>query len=133
MWINDDKGNELISWRKANHIHKWFVDNIQNGNDDCGNGEIKNGYEVTIEKLMLLLDTINKVLGETDKEKMINHLLGAKFDIEKAEELLPTQSGFFFGGTDYDEYYVDDLIRTKEFLDNLLPKLKGKVYYHSSW
>ena len=22
-------------WRKANHIHKWFVDNVQNGEDDC--------------------------------------------------------------------------------------------------
>jgi hypothetical protein len=22
---------ELGYWRKANHIHKWFVDNVQNG------------------------------------------------------------------------------------------------------
>ena len=22
-------------WRKANHIHQWFVENIQDGNDDC--------------------------------------------------------------------------------------------------
>jgi len=24
-------------WRKANHIHSWFVENCQNGEDDCGN------------------------------------------------------------------------------------------------
>ena len=23
-------------WRKANQIHAWFVDNVQQGNDDCG-------------------------------------------------------------------------------------------------
>jgi len=22
-------------WRKANHIHAWFVENVQNGVDDC--------------------------------------------------------------------------------------------------
>ena len=22
-------------WRKANQIHKWFVDNCQNGRDEC--------------------------------------------------------------------------------------------------
>jgi hypothetical protein len=22
-------------WRKANAIHRWFVDNVQDGNDDC--------------------------------------------------------------------------------------------------
>ena len=30
-------------------------------------------------------------------------------DNSKAEELLPTCSGFFFGSTDYDEYYFEDL------------------------
>ncbi len=26
---------EVAQWRKANSIHKWFVDNVQNGKDDC--------------------------------------------------------------------------------------------------
>ena len=26
---------EVGYWRKANAIHKWFVDNVQDGNDDC--------------------------------------------------------------------------------------------------
>ncbi len=30
-------------------------------------------------------------------------------DPSKAEELLPTQSGFFFGGTEYDEYYMNSI------------------------
>ena len=27
---------EVGYWRKANAIHKWFVDHVQNGQDDCG-------------------------------------------------------------------------------------------------
>jgi len=127
MWLNDNKGKELFYWRKANAIHKWFVENVQNGIDECKD------YKVTKEQLKKLLDTISEVLGKTPKERLINHLTGDNFDIEKAKELLPTTDGFFFGGTEYDEDYVEDLIRTKEFLEELLPKLKGKVIYSASW
>jgi len=34
---------EVGYWRKANHIHKWFVDNVQNGVDECLT------YQVSIE------------------------------------------------------------------------------------
>lgn len=54
---------EVGYWRKANQIHNWFVQNIQNGEDDCGN------YSVDKEKLQELLETINKILNEKDKTK----------------------------------------------------------------
>ena len=41
---------EIIYWRKANAIHKWFVENVQEGVDDCGE------YEVTVEQLTELRD-----------------------------------------------------------------------------
>jgi hypothetical protein len=103
---------EVGYWRKANHIHYWFVENVQNGNDDCGN------YWVSREKLEELLNVCNKVL--TDKSR--------------AEELLPTQSGFFFGGTDYDEYYFDDVIDTKRICEECLSDETADDFeYHSSW
>ncbi|HUS49320.1 MAG TPA: hypothetical protein VMZ91_04100, partial [Candidatus Paceibacterota bacterium] len=102
-------GVELIDWRKSNMIHKWFVDNVQNGNDDC------NDYPVTIDNLKELISVIDEILGITIKEKIV-HSLKDGFDKEKAEELLPTQSGFFFGSTDYDEYYLEDLKRTQKVL-----------------
>lgn len=37
-------------WRKANQIHKWFVDNVQDGNDDC------KSYYVSTEDLEKLLN-----------------------------------------------------------------------------
>ena len=68
-------------WRKANAIHKWFVDNVQEGEDDCKT------YWVSCGHLTKLLQDVTKVLD--------NHQL--------AKEILPAESGFFFGPTDYDD------------------------------
>ena len=104
---------EAAYWRKANAIHKWFVDNVQDGRDDCGT------YYVDREKLRELRDTCQQVLDD--------HSL--------AENLLPTRDGFFFGGTEYGEYYYEDLKYTVEQIDKLLDdKYKGFDFeYHSSW
>jgi len=103
---------ELIYWRKANAIHKWFVDNVQEGKDDCKN------YYVADEQLRKLLNLIEKVLKNR----------------ELAGELLPTQKGFFFGGEEYDEYYWGELERTQKELNNLLISgMEESFYYQSSW
>ena len=100
-------------WRKANQIHKWFVDNVQDGKDDCGT------YYVSQEQLKSLRDVCQRVLENRNL----------------ANVLLPSQGGFFFGGTDYDQGYYDDLKDTVEQLDKLLdPKYQcWEFSYHSSW
>lgn len=102
-------------WRKANAIHKWFVDNVQDGVDDCGN------YPVYREQLEQLYASVCEVLE----------------DNSKAPELLPTQGGFFFGDTSYDEWYFSDLKETKTILSKILnnPELNKNwdFEYHSSW
>lgn len=45
-------------WRKANSIHKWFVDNVQNGEDDCGT------YEISIDTLRKLRAVCVRVLDK---------------------------------------------------------------------
>ena len=48
----------------------------------------------------------------TDKEDIddiISRCERVLADHSLANELLPTQSGFFFGGTDYDDYYFSDV------------------------
>jgi MoxR-like ATPase len=104
---------EVAYWRKVNEIHAWFVKNVQNGVDDCGD------YYVSREELQELLETVSKVLK--------NHKLAA--------ELLPTQSGFFFGDTDYDQYYYEDLADTKKMLTEIVAEgeATGSYYYCSSW
>jgi hypothetical protein len=98
-------------WRKANAIHKWFVDYVQGGTDDCGE------YSVSPQHLQLLRDTCQQVL---DKPKL-------------AGKLLPPEAGFFFGTTEITDYYFDDLRETVKGLDKLL-KLDGlAITYQSSW
>lgn len=102
-------------WRKANQIHNWFVEHVQDGVDDCCYH-----HEVTKEDLEELLDTCHEVL--------CNHDL--------AELRLPTQCGFFFGCTEYDEYYFDDLKNTIDIITKILETTdfdKEMIYYVSSW
>jgi len=107
---------EVGYWRKANAIHKWFVDNVQDGNDDCRD------YYVSIEKLEDLLDTCKKVMPR------------GKLNYDKALELLPPESGFFFGSTDIDKYYEEDIKKTIKILKEALKESKeGSFYYTSSW
>lgn len=102
-------------WRKANHIHQWFVENVQDGEDDC------KYYHVTREQLTELAELCERVYKSGDPDL--------------AEELLPTASGFFFGDTQYDEYYFEETARTAKHLGMLLANTPEDVdfYYTSSW
>ena len=104
---------DSIYWRKANQIHAWFVANVQDDVDDC-----RETY-VEYEKLKELLELCKQV--QTD------HSL--------AEELLPTQSGFFFGSTEYDEDYFADIQYTIEELEKILSENNedSNFYYRSCW
>jgi len=102
---------EIGYWRKANQIHNWFVENVQNGEDNC-----RPSY-VDREKLKELLELCEEVME----------------DNSKAEELLPTASGFFFGGTEYDEWYFKDIEKTIQILKEALKEERGDFYYEASW
>ena len=99
-------------WRKANQIHKWFVENVQSGTDDCGY------YDVSRQDLIDLKEICNTVIANK----------------ELASTTLPTESGFFFGATEYDDWYYNDLSETVEMLDKALNLGKEWDFeYHSSW
>jgi len=109
-----DYTNELAYWRKANHIHSWFVKNVQNNTDECI------AHQVSEEQLEELLRVCKEVLK----------------DHSKADELLPTQNGFFFGSTQYDEYYFGAIEETIETIGGILDNFdfkNEKLYYDSSW
>lgn len=104
-----------IYWRKVNSIHQWFVDNCGNGEDNCQE------MYVSDEKLRELLDVVTTVL----KSK----------NVAVAQEMLPTQAGFFFGSQDYDEYYWGDLEYTQKELERIFAEgVEGvSFYYQASW
>jgi len=106
---------EIGYWRKENAIHKWFVEHVQDGIDDCNYHR-----EVTAEDLKELRDVCHEVLCNPDL----------------ANKLLPTQGGFFFGSLGYDEWYIEGLRCTIEICDQALATTdfeKQMIYYCSSW
>jgi len=98
-------------WRKANAIHRWFVDNVQNGIDECERND------VTLEELLQLRGLCQKVLDAVPPEDADDDAIEAfkKF----ADETLPSQRGFFFGPTEYDDWYLGDLRHTIEQIDTI--------------
>lgn len=138
---------EVGYWRKANAIHNWFVENVQDGIDDC---DYHN--EVTEENLIELKDLCHEVIVSSKMMKAgvsngistdengntVQHYYEGDVieDPSVAENLLPTSSGFFFGSTDYDEWYINDLKETIEICDKLLKTTDFEtqmIYYCSSW
>ena len=128
----DIESVEIGYWRKFNALHDYIVSNFSNGKDDCRPIGLGSG---AVAQILEVLEKVNK-------------------DNSKAEELLPTASGFFFGSTEYDEWYFKDVERSIEIfreareileLDN--PPLKGteeimsgnnpwcfrEVIYQASW
>lgn len=104
---------EVGYWRKANAIHDWFVKHVQEGVDDC------KSYYVDREHLEELKQTCEKVLA----------------DPSLANSLLPTASGFFFGSTEYDDWYFENVKDTVAIVDHALALLDDRwdMEYQSSW
>lgn len=101
-------------WRKANQVHQWFVDNVQDGIDNCAE------YYVSREKLQELRDLCAQVL--------------ASKNAEVAEEMLPTATGFFFGSVEIDEWYWHDVQDTIDIIDRCMQMPQGWEFkYQSSW
>lgn len=99
-------------WRKFNALHSWFVKNVQGEVDDCGS------YIVEERHLQIL----NMELKSITKENI--------------KDILPTQKGFFFGGTDYDDYFWADIESLKAFVTYALTQVNFRertLIYHASW
>ena len=139
---------ESMYWRKASHIHQWFVDNVQNGKDDCGT------YYVSEDKLRELLTACKRVLEKFELvEEEIREV--AVYDKEHHDglalreprtvlkdnavvtRLLPRQPGFFFGSEEYNGAYLQDIQETRDWLVRILAESEGgaraSIYYSSSW
>lgn len=103
---------DAMYWRKANAIHNWFVNNVQDGEDECQE------HYVSKEQLVELSTICKQAL------------------LELNAELLPPTAGFFFGSTEIDEWYWDDLRKTADGIDGLLANPATEhwdFYYRSSW
>ena len=137
----------VASLEKANQIHAWFVNNIQNGVDN------NSYYFVTEDDFLELKDICEEVLElnpyNLDKDSYLlyyssNNLIEkgiiTKEQYSKLEtelnKILPTKEGFFFGPIDYALSYFLNVKNTLEMLTKILDNadFENEVYlYHSSW
>jgi len=133
-------------WRKANAVHRWFVEKVQGGRDEC------QGSPVSREQLgelraacLLVLDSVETVDGNVSTGT--TYYPGGKVEHNTrpgrvvaqpgvAAAVLPTQGGSFFGKTDYDDDYITDLRETAALIDRVLgnPALADCEFeYRASW
>tara|TARA_R100001443_G_C3354788_1_gene177684 strand:+ start:343 stop:816 length:474 start_codon:yes stop_codon:yes gene_type:complete len=110
-----DISTQVAYWRKANHIHRWFVHNIQRGQDD------KKEYIVPKESLEELAETCKAAIRAYNDN-----------DHEKVNYLLPPGEGFYFGSTEIDQWYLKDTKYTLEICNKLLETNDDADYYYRS-
>lgn len=107
-------------WRKANAIHNWFVTECAGGKDDC-----KPVY-VSFDKLRELRATCEHLLS----------VKGMANETAEVQKLLPPTAGFFFGSTDIDEWFWNDIERTLKILNKAIPLSEDdgcSIIYQASW
>lgn len=147
--VSEIKEN-IAYWRKANAIHNWFVNNVQDGVDDCKE------YDFGVEQMQELVDICKTILktAKTESGKVVNgqrmtdngweDILADGIVVTNKDEimeLLPTTSGFFFGSTEIDGYFLDDIKSTVDQFESYLIKDEEGNYvyrytdfsYQSSW
>lgn len=82
---------ERFYFRKVNCIYGY-----------CANRNLIEDGEVAMldhEQMLDILNRAKEILSQPTKEEQL----------EKGKELLPTQGGFFFGNTYYNEWYLNDI------------------------
>lgn len=104
----------IAYWRKVNFLYAYFDNKgLLDHESECA--------WVDVEDIKDIISRCEKVLAD-------------KYDVTN-NELLPTQSGFFFGSTDYDSWYYSDVKDTIKKLKKVLKGLKDdeQLYIVFSW
>ena len=117
LYRRNEKGIDVeeIYWRKANFVHRYFTeDYLQRGYES----DNLTPFTVTREDLRRLADLCGEVLEHKDD----------------APQLLPTESGFFFGSTEYGDWYFEDVEFTRGEIEKLLAEANGgDTFYYEAW
>jgi hypothetical protein len=113
-------------WRKFNALHGYIVDTFASGEDNCQQIYLDN------YSLIQILDTLKQAKDILDSDAS---------DEEKSDKLsdvFPTAEGFFFGSTDYEDYYAECVDNAILLLSDLIDECDDdnysySFYYQASW
>ncbi|CCW29055.1 hypothetical protein ABLA30_08915 [Xenorhabdus nematophila] len=103
-----DKNIQVGYFRKVNSLLYWVSNNVQN---------VNNCEEILISKHKL--EQLIAVLNELTKDN--------------CNKLFPTSDGFYFGSTEYDEYYWSDVEEIKDWVNNVLKSFDFNHYKLFFW
>lgn len=143
-------------WRKANAIHGWFVRELADGVDECQRIDV--GWEdvtrLRDECVKALANRGNAVpntdstialnMDKQSPEEVMSFIMEewgnqkAKANatvLDTGDPLAPT-GGFFFGSTEKDEFYYQEIEHTLDVLNSLLAfnnNGEWSLYYRASW
>lgn len=100
IYFTKRESNELGYFRKVNFLVKFFEEK---------------GFDTPNQTPL--------VIHKKDAEDLLSRCNEVLADHSKADTTLPTMEGFFFGSTDYDDWYFEDVKEVRDFVqDTLLPE-----------
>jgi hypothetical protein len=109
---------EIAYWRKFNALHGYIIENFANQVDNCQD------VHLTKDDLITILNTLIEI-------RDANYAC--------ADEVMPPVAGFFFGSNEVDEFYIQDVERTIDILQNEIDDLDEesdvwvRYIYLASW
>ena len=108
---------QIAYWRKFNALHGWFVNECAAGVDEC--------QDIYVPRTSL------KVLQDWNGKDYEVKVYECE---DQVKELLEPTPGFFFGGTEIDEYYFEEVKSTIETLKEVLEEDGDDDFiYRASW
>ncbi len=158
MYLMNKNGDEIGYWRKANAVHGWFIRNCADGVDNCepvnvsreALNHLRNDViKALAEKPVLVsagvnsgvinaentvdMDTSAKNIMQIIMDTMTVQSHNHEFNDEDDTDPLRPTSGFFFGSTEKDEWYYNDLEDTLVILNQALDTDDTEFTYQASW
>ena len=115
IFLTKKKRTNIGYFRKVNFLVKFFEDK---------------GFDVPNQTPLAIM--------REDAEELLSKCEEVLKDHSKGPELLPTMSGFFFGSTDYNDYYYDAVEAVRDYVkDKLLPEFdtleEDEDIYFETW
>ena len=92
----------------------------------CADNELIEDGEVAMldhEHMLDILKRAKEILSQPTEEKKL----------AKGKELLPTQGGFFFGSTDYDKWYIEDIAEVAKKFEDMIAEWDDAYAVVFSW
>ena len=126
---------EIGYWRKFNALHNYIVTEIgKNPNSNCEYIEM---LESDIDTLLEKLNKVKEILDGAPKVNFSKEYSTWSYDKETQDavaEILAPQAGFFWGDTNINSYYYDNILSSiKIFTEAKRRAQAGQIVEYSSW